>query len=142
MNTPSLNEINKNSTMDPDMLTKYYKLKLMNDFMNIKHQNPKMTQLQISSQLNMSPSTIKRYRNDINMLSPYRINPNNVKKQQKKTKIDDNDEPQRAQMTSNDLKTTSNDKKTKSKNVLKAGSVQEENIEINEHYLDKILKNN
>ena len=45
-------------------------------------------------------------------------------------------------MTSNDSKTTSNDKKTRSKNVLKAGSVQEENIEINEHYLDKILKNN
>ena len=34
-NTPSLNEKNKNSTMDPNMLTKYYKLKLMNDFMNI-----------------------------------------------------------------------------------------------------------
>ena len=33
-------------------------------------------------------------------------------------------------------------KKTKSKNVLKAGSLQEENIEINEHYLDKIIKNN
>ena len=46
-------------------------------------------------------------------------------------------------MTSNDLQTTSNDKKTKSKNVSKAGSVQEEeNIVINEHYLDKIIKNN
>ena len=45
-------------------------------------------------------------------------------------------------MTSNGLKTTSNDKKTRSKNVLKAGSVQEETIEINGHYLDKILKNN
>ena len=142
VNTPSLNEINKNSTMDPNMLTKYYKLKLVNDFMNINYQNRKMTQSEISSQLNMSPSTIKRYRNDINMLSPYRISPNNVKKQQKKTKIDNNGDPKRAQMTSNDLKTTSNDKKTKSKNVLKAGSVQEENIEINEHYLDKILKNN
>ena len=141
-NTPSLNEINKNSTMDPNMLTKYYKLKLMNDFMNIKYQNPKMTQSEISSQLNMSPSTIKKYRNDVNMLSPYRISPNNVKKQQKKTKIVKNGDPKRAQMGSNDLKTTSNDKKTKSKNVLKAGSVQEENIEINEHYLDKILKNN
>ena len=82
-NTPSLNEINKNSAMNPNMLTKYYKLKLMNDFMNIKYQNPKMTQSEISSQLNMSSSTIKRYRNDINMLSPYRNNPNNVKKQQK-----------------------------------------------------------
>ena len=115
MNTRSLNEINKNSTMDPDVLTKYYKLKLMNDFLHIKYQNPKMTRSEISSQLNMSPSTIKRYRNDINMLSPYRISPNNVKKQQKKTKIDNNNngDLKRPQMTSNDLKTTSNDKKTK-----------------------------
>ena len=85
-NTPSLNEINKNSSMNPNMLTKYYKLKLMNDFMNIKYQNPKMTQSEISSQLNMSSSTIQRYRNDINMFSPYRINSNNVKKQQKRPK--------------------------------------------------------
>ena len=141
-NTPSLNEMNKNSAMDPNMLTKYYKLKLMNDFMNIKYQNPKMTQSEISSQLNMSSSTIKRYRNDINKISPYRINPNNAKKRQKKVKIDDNGELKRPQLTSNDLKTTSNDKKTRSKNVLKAGSIQEENIEINEYYLDRILKNN
>ena len=140
-NTPSLNEINKNSTMNPNMLTKYYKLKLMNDFMNIKYQNPKMTQSEVSSQLNMSSSTIQRYRNDINMLSPYRNNPNNVKKRSKKAKIDDNDDLKRLQMTSNDLKTSSKDKKTKSKNNLKGGFVQE-NIEINEHYLDKILKNN
>ena len=105
----------------------------MNDFMNIKYQNPKMTQSEISSQLNMSPSTIQRYRSDINMISPYRINPNNVKKRSKKVKIDDNGDLKRPQMTSNDKK---------SKNVLKAGSVQEENIEINEQYLDKILKNN
>ena len=104
--TPSLNEINKNSTMDPNMLTKNYKLKIMNDFMNIKYQNPKMTQSEISSQLNMSSSTIKRYRNDINMLSPYRISPNNVKKRTKKAKIDDIGDLKRPQMTSNDVKTT------------------------------------
>ena len=140
-NTPSLNEINKISTMNPNMLSIYYKLKLMNDFMNIKYQNPKMTQSEISSQLNMSPSTIQRYRKDIKMFSPYRINPNNVKKRSKKAKIDDNGDLKRPQMSSNDLKTSSNDKKTKSKNNLKGGFVQE-NIEINEHYLDKILKNN
>ena len=127
--------------MNPNMLTKYYKLKLMNDFMNIKYQNPKMTQPEIASQLNMSSSTIQRYRNDINMISPYRINPNNVKKRSKKVKIDDIGDLKRPQMTSNDLKTTSIDKK-KAKNVLKAGSIQEEKIEINEHYLDKIIKNN
>ena len=121
--------------MDPNMLTKYYILKLMNDFMDIKYQNPKMTQSEISSQLKMSSSTIQRYRNDINMFSPHRINSNNVKKQPKKTKIDNNGDLKRSQLTSNDLKTSSNDKKTKSKNNLKGGFVQE-NIEINGHYLD------
>ena len=102
-NTPSLNEINKNSAMDPNMLTKYYKLKLMNDFMNIKYQNRKMTQSEISSQLNMSSSTIKRYRNDVNMLSPYRISANNVKKRTKKAKIDDIGDLKRPQMTARRL---------------------------------------
>ena len=110
--------------------------------MNIRYLNPKLKQSEIASQINMSTSTIQRQRNDIYMLSPYRINPNNVKKQPKKTKIDDNGDLKRLQMTSNDLKTFSNDnKKTKTKNNLKGGSVQE-NIEIDEHYLDKVLKNN
>ena len=86
MNTPSLSEINKTSNMNPNLITKHYKLKLMNDFMNIKYQNPRLEQSEIASQLDMSASTIQRFRNDINMLSPYRINPNNVKKQQKRTK--------------------------------------------------------
>ena len=140
-NTPSLNEINKNSVMDPNTLTKYYKLKLMNDFMNIKYQNPKMTQSEISSQLNMSSSTIKRYRNDINMISPYRNNPKNVKKQQKKTKIDNNSDLERSQMISIDSETNSKEPVKNKKNKVKGGAIQE-NIEINEHYLDKILKNN
>ena len=142
-NTPSLNEINKTANMDPNLITKHYKLKLMNDFMNIRYLNPKLKQSEKASQLDMSPSTIQRHKNDINKLSPYRINPNNVKKRPKKVKIDDNGDLKRPQKTSNDLKTNSNDnnKKTKTKNNLKRGFVQE-NIEINEHYLDKILKNN
>ena len=100
-----------------------------------------MTQSEISSQLNMSSSTIKRNRNDINMLSLYRINPNNVKKRSKKAKIDDIGDLKRPPMTSNDVKTTSNETVKNKKNKLKGGSIQE-NIEINEHYLDKILKIN
>ena len=142
MNSPSLNDINKIANMDPNLITRYYKIKTMNDFMNIKYQNPLLRQGEIASQLKISTSSIQRQRNDINMNSPYRINPNNVKKRQKKVKIDENNDLKRG---SDDLKRpqmTSNDKKTKSKNVLKAGSLQEENIEINEHYLDKILKSN
>ena len=100
-NTPSLNEINKTANMDPNLLTRHYKLKLMNDFMHIKYQNPKMKQSEIANNLNMS-STLQRYRNDINMLSPYRIGPNNTKKRSKKAKIDDNSDLKRPQMTSND----------------------------------------
>ena len=133
MNTPSLSEINKTANMDPNLIIRHYRLKFMNDFMNIKYLNPKLKQSEIASQLKMSTSTIQRQRNDINMLSPYRINPNNIRKQPKKTKIDDNGDLKRPQMTSNDLK--------KTKNNLKGGSVKD-NIEINEHYLDKILKNN
>ena len=72
------------------------------------------------------------------MLSPYRIQPNNTNKGTKKTlntNFDNNShhEPdvKRPQMTSN----------KKNKNILKAGSVQE-NIEINDHYLDEILDKN
>ena len=139
MNTPSINEINKTANMDPNLITGHYRLKLMNDFMKIKHLNPKLKESEMASQLDVSASTIQIHRNEMNMLSPYKINPNNVKKRPKKAKIDDNGDLKRPQMTSNDLKTIC--KKTKTKNKLKGGSLQE-NIEINEHYLDKILKNN
>ena len=138
-NTPYLNEINKTASMDPNMITRHYKIKLMNDFMHIKYQNPKMKQSEIADHLKMSCSTLQRYRNDINMLSPYRTTPINVKRQSKKTKIDDIGDLKRPQMTSNNLKTTSNEPVKIKKNILlKGGS----NIEIIEHYLDKILKNN
>ena len=140
-NIPSLNEINRTANMDPNLLTRHYKLKIMNDFMYMKYQNPKLKQSELANNLNMSSSTIQRYRNDINMQSPYRINPNNTKKRTKKPKIDDIGDLKRPQMTSNDVKTTSNETVKNKKTKLKAGAIQE-NIEINEHYLDKILKNN
>ena len=140
-NIPSLNESNRTANMDPNLLTRHYKLKIMNDFMYMKYQNPKLKQSELANNLNMSSSTIQRYRNDINMLSPYRMNPNNTKKRTKKAKIDDIGDLKRPQMTSNDSKTTSNDSIKNKKTKLKGGAIQE-NIEINEHYLDKILKNN
>ena len=83
-NTPSLSEINKIANMNPNLITKYYNIKIMNDFMNVKYQNPRLKQSEIASQLNMSTFSIQRQRNDINKNSPYRINPNNVKKTTKK----------------------------------------------------------
>ena len=121
----------------------------MADFMKVKYENPRMKQFEITNQIGLSTSTLQRYRNDINMLSPYKIIPNNNHKRTKKVKNTDFDndshhetDVKRPQMTSNDLKrpqSTSN--KTKTKNNLKGGSIQE-NIEINEHYLDEVLTNN
>ena len=137
-NNFSLQQIQKTSNLDANLISRQYKLNLMADFMKVKYENPRMKQSEIANQLGMSSSTLQRYTNDINMLSPYRISPNNVKKRTKKAKIDDIGDLKRPQMTSNDLKTTSDEPVKNRKNKLKGGS----KIEINEHYLDKILKNN
>ena len=66
-------------------LSRPYKLNLMADFMRMKYENPKLKQSAIANQLGYSSSILQRYRNDINTLSPYRINPNNANKRTKKT---------------------------------------------------------
>ena len=102
----------------------------MADFMRVKYENPKMKQSEIANQLGLSSSTLQRYRNYLNMISPYRIYPNNFKKRPKKAKIDDIGDLKRPQMTSNDLKTTSNEPVKNKKNKLKGGS----NVEINDTF--------
>ena len=88
-----------------------------------------MKQSEISNHLGYSTSTLQRYRNDINMLSPYRIQPNNTNKRTKKTSstnsnndIHRDPDPKRHQMTSNDFKrpqSTSNENVISSKNKKK-----------------------
>ena len=140
-NNFSLQQIQKTSNLDANLISRQYKLNLMADFMRVKYENPRMRQSEVANQLGMSSSTLQRYRNDINMLSPYRINPNNVKRRSKKVKIDDIGDLKRPQLTSNDLEKNSKESVKNKKNKLKGGCIQE-NVEINEHYLDTILKNN
>ena len=138
-NSFSLQQIQKTSNLDANLISRQYKLNLMADFMKVKYENPKMKQSQIANQIGLSTSTLQRYRNDINMLSPYRNSSNNTKKRSKKAKTVDIGDLKRPQMTSNDPETTSKEPVKNKKNKLKGGSIQED-IEINEHYLDKILK--
>ena len=117
-NSFSLQQIQKTSNLDANLISRQYKLNLMADFMKVKYENPKLKQSEIANQLCMSSSTIQRCRNDINLLSPYRINPNNTNKRTKKAKntnFDDDSHHQadvkRPQKTSKDFKrpqTTSN----------------------------------
>ena len=85
-NNFSLQQIQKTSNLDANLISRQYKLNLMADFMKLKYENPRMRQSEIANQLGMSSSTLQRYRNDINMLSPYRISPNNTKKRPKRLK--------------------------------------------------------
>ena len=90
-NTFPLQQIQKTSNIDANLLSRQYKLNLMADFMRLKYENPKMKQSEIANHLRLSSSTIQRYRNDINMLSPYRIHPNNTNKRSKKVQNTDFD---------------------------------------------------
>ena len=80
--------------------------------MRVEYENPKLKQSEIANQLGLSSATLQRYRNDINMLSPYRIHPNNTNKRTKKTSNTNFDNShreqdlERPQMTSNNVQTT------------------------------------
>ena len=121
--------------------------------MEIKSVNPKLRWDQTAKDLSSSSSTLKRYRNDINMLSTYGISPNNHKVRQNisNTNIDDKSNREHGfKMTSNDskkpqkvevVKRVSNVVSISKKNKLKGGSLWEF-LEINDEYLDEILHNN
>ena len=88
--------------------------------MRIKYENPKLKQSGVASQLGYSSSPLQRYRNDMNTLSPYRIQPNNTNKRTEKTSntnFDNNShrEPdvKRPQMTLKQLKQKQKQIKTK-----------------------------
>ena len=77
----------------------------------IKFESPKLKQSGKTDQLSYTNSTLQRFRNDINMLSPYRIQPNITNKRTKKasnTSVNNKShcehDLKRPQMTSNDLK--------------------------------------
>ena len=146
-NSFSLQQISTTSNLDANLISPQHKLYVMADFMRIKYENPKLRQSEIALRMNCSTSTLQRYRNDINMLSPFRIQPNSTNKQQKMTSnLNSNNDIhsdldfKRPQMISNDPKRPQstqakmlNRLKTKRKSIVKAGFVRG-NVEINEHY--------
>ena len=86
-NTISLDQISKTGNLDPNLILHQLKLDLMARFMKIKSGNPKMKQKELAKELGYSSSTLQRYRQDIKMQSPHKLN-----------------NPKRRQMTSNGRK--------------------------------------
>ena len=58
--------------------------------MEEKYNNPKLTQKEICNQLAFTDRTIRRYRDDIKVDSPYRINNHKKKTQQKPSTVTEN----------------------------------------------------
>ena len=69
-----------------------------------------MKQSEIANQLGYSSSTLQRYKNDMKVLSPYRIQSNKRTKKASNTNFNNDSHRETdvkgPQMTSNDLKTT------------------------------------
>ena len=124
----------------------------MTDFMRVKNENPQLNQSEIRDQPGYSTSTLQRYRNHINMLSPERIQPKITNNGQKRLQLLILTTMSFLNMTSKDLKwpqMTSNDlkrpqsisesslkvKPVKSKNKLKGDA----NNEFSDQYLDEFL---
>ena len=80
----SLQQISRTGNLDSNLVSRQYQLNLMTDFMRMKYENPRLKQSEIANQLGYSTSTLQRCRNDINMLSPYRIQSNNSNKRTQK----------------------------------------------------------
>ena len=83
----TIDQLSKSESIDPNSINRLYKLNMMLDFMEIRSNNPRMTQKQIFNQLGFSDSIIKRYINDINMDSPYNRNIYKKKKPKKSPDI-------------------------------------------------------
>ena len=111
-------------SIEPSDIFRTFKLDRCCDFMDEKYNNPRLTQIQICNQRGFTNRTIRRYRDDIKMDSPYRIN-NNKKKKPKQ---------------SPDTKSVPN-KKSKN-NVMKGGNISDIHTLSGKELIDQAFQNN
>ena len=122
----------KSENLDSSSIIRLYKQIMMLKIIKIKSNKPRLTQKQISNQLGYSDSTIKRYRDDIQMDSPYKRNKNRKKNNKPSTTI-------------TETHTTNGSTKNIKKNDLKGGSFLENNPEDNTKFITlarKMIDNN
>ena len=83
-NSFSLQQISTTGNLDSNLISRQYKLNLLDKFKQVKTENPKLKQSEIQDQLGYSSSTLQRYRNVLFLLSLYRIQPKITNKRTKK----------------------------------------------------------
>ena len=116
-------------SIEPTDIIRTFKLDRFADFMEEKYNNPRLTQKEICNQLGFTDRTIRRYRDDIKMDSPYRIN-NNKKKKPKQSS---------SSTTTENIKSVPN-KKSKN-NVMKVGNVSDTHTISGRELIDQAFQN-
>ena len=136
----SLQQLSQTGNLDSNLITRQYQLDLMARFMETKSVNPNLKQSEIAKELGCSNSTFRRYRQDIIMLSTYRIPPKSFRKNEKISNREHH--LKTPQLTSKEV-TNENVKslQSESKNSLQSGSLHKI-FEIIGEYLDASLHNN
>ena len=125
----SYDNIIKSQSIEPNDLIRTYKLDRCCDFMEEKYNNPRLTQKQICKQLGFSDSTIKRYRDDIKMDSPYRRNTNKKKK------------PKQSPSSTTTENTKSVTNKRSKNNVIKGGNISDNHTLSGRELIDHTFQN-
>ena len=105
----------KSENLNSNSKLRLYKQNMMLKFMEIKSNEPKLTQKQISNQLGFSDSTIKRFRDDIQMDSPYKRNKYRKKNNKPNTTITET-------QTHKPNENNKNNKNNKKNNTIKGGN--------------------
>ena len=116
----------KSENLNSKSILRLYKQNMMVKFVEKNSNEPRLTQKQICNQLGYSDSTIKRYRDDISMDSPYKRNKYRKKNNRPNTTI-----TQSQSHTTNETPKRNKNTKSNKKNDLKGGSVIENNQEDN-----------
>ena len=74
-------------------------------FTEIKSTNPRLTQNELAKEIGFSSSSLLGYRQEFNMISPYRSSLNTIKRRQKITNTD-SDNVERRQLTPSEIQIT------------------------------------
>ena len=125
----SYNNMIKSRSIEPSDLIRTFKLDRCCDFMEEKYNNPKLTQKEICNQLGFTDRTIRRYRDDIKMDSPYRINNHKKKtpKQKPSTVTEHHSKNENIKSTNESSKKKIIEKRIKNrpKNEIKGGNISD-----------------
>ena len=131
----------KSRSMEPSDIIRTFKLDRCCDFMEEKYNNPKLTQKQICKELGVSDRAIRRYRDDIKMDSPYRINNHKKKTPTVTENISRNENNKSVKDDSSKNKIIEKRIKNRLKNELKAGNVTDTHSISGKELIDYVFQN-